>query len=82
MTIFKEIDIVRILAPVEAYVSGNGKPFIVTVREGAIGTVMLVHGSTASPAAYEIEFEPKDAGLKDSSLILLAAVPAHLVAPA
>ena len=51
---YNENDVIRIRELVIADVIGEGRAL--TIPAGTTGTVVLVHGSPMSPAAYEIEF--------------------------
>lgn len=60
MNIFRENDVVRLCKDVMANVITGGE---VLIPRGGEGTVVLVHGDTEQPSAYEVEFyisEQKD----------------------
>jgi hypothetical protein len=75
MSTFKEIDVIKLRRSVEADVIGEGKTIV--VPSGSLGTVVLVHGPTAKPSGYEIEFY-----IADSDDFAVATVEADWVAAA
>jgi hypothetical protein len=53
MSVFHENDVVRLLKAVKADIIWGGE---VSLPEGTIGTIVIIHGDYVNPAAFEVEF--------------------------
>lgn len=58
MKIYRENEVICLRHSVLAEVIGEARS--VVVHAGALGTIVLVHGSSVAPLAYEVEFQMKE----------------------
>lgn len=72
MTFHCENDVIRLRESVAADVIGEGISIVIPV--GTIGTVVLVHGDSKHPLAYEVEFY-----LQEKDCYALATIEANKI---